>query len=109
MLWIATSSSHVSNAEHLSSIDIDFKPRFDRTLQCQPTSVITYSHVTVCRIFGCLALPYWYDLLIGLISLLEASIVQRLLSGTHFLGQCLIVFKSRLKTHLFYLAYNDRQ
>jgi len=43
----------------------------------------------------------------------EASVTRHLLSGTHFLGQYLIVphwqffFKSRLKTHPFHLADND--
>ena len=62
------------------------------TSQRWPTSIATYSHVTVCGIFGRLALNYcWHDLRGRLISQRAASVIRRLQSGTDFVRQCLIV------------------
>ena len=73
-----------------------------------PAYLCRHSHLTVCGIFGRLALPCWHDLIGRLISQRAVSVIRRLLSGTHFLRQCLIVRRwhfSNLGWNLTYFTW----
>ena len=77
----------------------------------QPTSAVTYRHVTVRGTFDRLAPPCCHDLPLGLTSPRGfrhlAPAVWNSLPRTVLDSRSLTVFKSRLKTHLFHLANTD--